>query len=157
LAAIGVTKRLAPIDGDSQTDFVPSRVTKASGLTALLEHLGPTPLSRRPLALAVGDGVADLPMFDLAQLSLAPSNAAPAVRRAGPEILNAAYQTGLAAAAGRLIGHPAGACPRCRVPEPGAGTRRLVSLLSVQEAGGGGMPVRLARLAAMAAHPQGRS
>ncbi|WP_037571664.1 HAD hydrolase family protein [Phaeacidiphilus oryzae] len=144
------------VRGDAQTDFLPRGVGKTTGLQGLLERLG-ADRDTVPL-LAVGDGVADVPMLRLARLGLAPGNAEAAVRRAGITRLRRQYQAGLGDAVAHVIGHRPGGCPICRPassnwsPEavPGAVTaspaaRLLLGVLAVPEAG------RTAALGRMAA------
>ncbi|MEU3337047.1 HAD hydrolase family protein [Streptomyces sp. NPDC006668] len=133
------------VQGEMQTDFVPAGVDKATGVATLLRTLG-APAGTRP-ALAVGDSATDIPLLRWARNGLAPGNAAPAVRAAGLTVLRRPCQAGLADAAGRLLGHRPGGCPRCRPPSLSLGDTALTALLAVPEAGRAGMPVRLARLA----------
>jgi hydroxymethylpyrimidine pyrophosphatase-like HAD family hydrolase len=149
VAAIAPARRITPIPGMGQTDFVPSAHTKANGLIALIELLGSTSQpGRRPLALAVGDGVADIPMFALAELAVAPANAADVVRASTAcRVVRGSYQLGLAQAVQQLIGHRPGKCPTCALGPLRPEARMLVDLLSVQEAGMRGMPARALRLA----------
>jgi hydroxymethylpyrimidine pyrophosphatase-like HAD family hydrolase len=137
------------IVGDGQTDLVPPGVDKGRAALALVERNDPGQADRqRPLRLAVGDTATDVPLFALASLPLAVGNASPAARTGGTPVLRDAYQAGLAAAAGRLIGHPVGGCGRCRPPDAPAVRLRLLQLLSVQEAGPTGMTQRAVAIAA---------
>jgi hypothetical protein len=135
---------LAAIAGEGQTDFRAARVDKAAGLGRLAQTLDG---NGHTIALAVGDSVSDLPMLALARLALAPANADPHVRRGSVEVLKRPYQTGLALAVARLIGHPPGTCALCRVPVLPARTKLLLGVLSAQERGGVGIATSLARLA----------
>jgi hydroxymethylpyrimidine pyrophosphatase-like HAD family hydrolase len=133
------------VQGETQTDFVPVGVDKATGLAALLGLLG-APAGTRPV-LAVGDSATDVPLLRWALHGCAPGNAAPAVRAAGLTVLRRPYQAGLADAVARLLGHVPGRCPRCEAPALSPADAALTALLAVPEAGRAGMPVRLARLA----------
>ncbi|WP_344400484.1 HAD hydrolase family protein [Streptomyces longisporus] len=135
----------AAVQGEAQTDFVPTGVSKATGLTALLELLRAPP-GTRPV-LAVGDSATDIPLLHRARYGCAPGNAAPAVRAAGLPVLRRPYQAGLADAVGQLLGHSPGCCPHCSVPALSPADSALTALLALSEAGRVGMPVRLARLA----------
>lgn len=133
------------VRGDGQTDFVPEDVEKSRGVLQLLDRLGDPDA---PVALAVGDGFADLGMLRMARLGLAPAHADPRLRAAGIEQTRAPYQEGLAQAVGRLIGHSAGACSTCRPPELTPGERLVLTLLSAGQGGRRGLPVATLRLAA---------
>ncbi|WP_161369990.1 HAD hydrolase family protein [Streptomyces sp. SID5643] len=132
------------VQGETQTDFVPADVDKATGLAVLLDMLG-APEGTRPV-LAVGDSAGDIPMLRWARHGFAPANAAPEVRAAGITVLRRPYQAGLADAVTRLLGHSPGRCPGCRAPSLSSADAALAALLGIPEAGRAGMPVRLARL-----------
>jgi adenine/guanine phosphoribosyltransferase-like PRPP-binding protein len=149
MRAAGVAGRVQLVPGDAQTDFVAGGVDKAIGLRHLLGALGGPP--DPPLAFAVGDGPADAGMLAVAEGGFAPGNAAAELRRRGVNRTRASYQAGLARAVGSLLGHPPGGCGTCRAPTLTPDARALVALLSVAEAGAGGMPGRLARLTVHAA------
>lgn len=155
LRTSGTESDLVGVPGEDQTDFVPVGVDKGRGVRLLVSKLvsgsRAAPDPARPLALAVGDSLADLPMLELAQLPLAPANGHPALRKAGVGFMPRPYQAGAADAVGRLIGHRPGGCPACRRPELDRVARSFLALLSVQEAGRAGAPGGLARLAAAAA------
>ncbi|WP_371667092.1 HAD hydrolase family protein [Streptomyces sp. NBC_00289] len=133
------------VQGETQTDFVPVGVDKATGFAALLDLLG-APAGVRPV-LAVGDSATDIPLLRWAHAGFAPGNAAPEVRAAGVTVLRRPYQAGLADAVARLLGHAPGHCTMCRVPALSPADAALTALLAVPEAGRAGMPVRLVRLA----------
>lgn len=136
------------IVGEGQTDVVLPGIDKARGLSVLADRMAE--LSQRPvplLALAVGDTQADASMLRLAQLGYAPANATRGLRRQGVKVVRHAYQRGLAEAVGRLIGHQPGRCPICALPQPSDERKLLLRLLSVQEAGGAGIPLRAFQLA----------
>jgi hypothetical protein len=127
------------VAGDSQTDFVISRIDKGLGLLALLRDLGDVTVgpSGEPLALAVGDSRTDLPMLCLARLARAPRNAQPELARAGIQLTRRPYQAGLAAAVADLLGHPPAACTACRLEhELAPETRLFLRLLAIRESSG---------------------
>ena len=119
--------------GESQTDLTARGVDKGTGVRALAGRLEPSG-SDQPLALAVGDTAADLPMLREADLRFAPAHAQGALSREGVELLEAPYQAGLALAVGRLIGHEPGSCRVCRAPRLSETADLLVELLSAGEA-----------------------
>jgi hypothetical protein len=145
LAGSAEAAGFAAVQGETQTDFVPVGVDKATGFAALLELLG-APAGTRPV-LAVGDGAPDIPLLRWARHGCAPGNAAPEVRASGLTVLRRPYQAGLADAVAGLLGHSPGHCPRCRAPALAPADAALTALLAVPEAGRAGMPLRLARLA----------
>jgi hydroxymethylpyrimidine pyrophosphatase-like HAD family hydrolase len=137
LAEQGMLGSLTLHVGDSQVDLVAAGIDKGVGLRALLSQLGIDAAADgpRPLALAVGDGLADIPMFRLAELAAAPAHASAAVRHAAGRGMPRPYQAGLADAVGALLGHRPGSCPVCSMPAlpPDAGA--MMTLLSAQERG----------------------
>ncbi|GLW68212.1 hypothetical protein Kpho02_05110 [Kitasatospora phosalacinea] len=130
------------VRGEQQTDFLPPGVGKAAGVRALLAELGDP--GAVPV-FAAGDGPADLELLRLARLGVAPAHA-PAELRSVARVSAAAYQAGLAEGVAALLGHRPGGCPRCRPPRPAPGSRALLALLALPEAGRAGMPARLAEL-----------
>lgn len=136
-AALSATSGgLRAVHGWAQTDFVPTTVDKGAGVRALLEMVAPDVAAHeRPLALAVGDTEADLPMLDLAERRWGPANAEPQVRSAGVRIARRRFQAGLAEAVADLIRHRPGGCPRCRPPEVHGDERLLLLALAAQDAG----------------------
>jgi hypothetical protein len=148
LSTSGVGWRIRPIVGDAQTDFMVAGIDKGTGLRLLAADLGVEEGSEgKPLALAVGDTVSDLPMFALGARAFAPANAGSDVRRAGVTVLRRPYQSGLALAASHLLGHPPGRCPTCRGPRLAPEAHLLLTILAAQETGTWGM-VRQALLLA---------
>jgi hydroxymethylpyrimidine pyrophosphatase-like HAD family hydrolase len=148
LARSGAGGRIRPIAGDAQTDFMVAGIDKGTGLRLLAADLGVEDGGEgKPLALAVGDTVSDLPMFKLAARAFAPANAGSDVRSAGVTVLQRPYQSGLALAAAHLLGHPPGRCPICRGPRLSADAHLLLTILAAQETGTWGM-VRQALLLA---------
>ena len=113
LAESQLQDRVRSIQGEAQTDLMVVNVNKGIGLRRLVHDLGTSDQidGTRPLALAVGDTVSDLPMFDLATLACAPAHADPLVRAAGIAVMKQPYQAGLALAAARLLKHRPGQCP----------------------------------------------
>jgi hydroxymethylpyrimidine pyrophosphatase-like HAD family hydrolase len=141
-----IGQRFSVVPGQAQTDFVPRGCDKAGGVRTLFALLGAADTAV-PL-LAVGDGVADLPLLRWAARGAAPANAAPEVLAAGVPTARRAYQAGLAEIIGKLIGHRPGGCPRCRPPEQSAEDRALLAVLALPGAGRAGAPARLLRLVA---------
>lgn len=70
LERLGAPDRLRVIPAVSQTDFAVNGIDKGTGLRALAEEL-----DEAHLALAVGDTIEDLPMFQLADRGVAVANA----------------------------------------------------------------------------------
>jgi hydroxymethylpyrimidine pyrophosphatase-like HAD family hydrolase len=137
VAAAG-REQIRVVPGEGQTDFVAATVGKAPGLHALL--------GGRPLALAVGDAVEDIPMLELAQLGLAPANADAAMRASGHRRTARPYQAGLAQAVGELIGHEPGRCEHCAAPAGAPGRDVILGVLSARERGPAHMAWRMARV-----------
>jgi hydroxymethylpyrimidine pyrophosphatase-like HAD family hydrolase len=137
LAACGAAQAIRPVAGDSQTDFVPRRIDKGLGLRVLVEDLGVHNghLSTRPIHVAIGDTPADLPMFQAAELALAPGHSRLGPAGAGVRTTRRPYQAGLKQAVGQVLGHAPGACPRCAMPELSPETRHLLPALAAQESG----------------------
>jgi hydroxymethylpyrimidine pyrophosphatase-like HAD family hydrolase len=135
--------------GDAQVDLVAAGVDKEVGLRALLSQLGIDAASDgpRPLALAVGDGLADIPMFSLAQLAAAPAHAPAAVRRAAGRGMPRPYQAGFADAVTTLLGHRPGSCAVCSMPVLSPDAEAMMTLLSAQERGLASMASAALRLA----------
>ncbi|MER6420162.1 HAD family hydrolase [Streptomyces sp. NPDC001137] len=133
------------VQGETQTDFLPEGVDKATGLVALLRLLG-APAGIRPV-LAIGDSATDIALLRQARNGCAPGNAAPAVRATGLTVMRRPYQAGLADAVRRLLGHSPGGCPLCRPPAMSPTDVALTALLAVSESGRAGIPLRLARFA----------
>jgi phosphoserine phosphatase len=131
---------LTVVPGEGQTDFVPAGCGKASGLKALLDRLDPS----GAVALAVGDGPADLDLLDLAERPFLPHHARK-LARPGHRVTRRAYQAGLTEAVTDLLGHEPGACDRCARREDRA-TRFVLDVLSLREAGPRGLPTRLVRV-----------
>ncbi len=130
------------VRGEQQTDFLPPGVGKAAGVRALLAELGDP--GAVPV-FAAGDGPADLELLRWARLGTAPAHA-PAELRSAARVSASAYQAGLAEGVAALLGHRPGGCPRCRPPRPAPGSRALLALLALPEAGPAGTPARLAEL-----------
>ncbi|MCU1368976.1 MAG: hypothetical protein JWO77_170 [Ilumatobacteraceae bacterium] len=138
------------VPGEDQTDLVATGVSKDRAVAAMLERLDPDVLeAARPLALAVGDGPADIGLLALGKLSVAPAHAADEVVRAAGHRVKGSYQQGFADAVQELIGHRPGSCPTCagHLDDP---SDALIEALSVHEAGRSAMPARIGRLAARA-------
>jgi hydroxymethylpyrimidine pyrophosphatase-like HAD family hydrolase len=127
------------IHGDRQTDLVLRRVDKGTGVRALAARLGVD--DDPPLALAVGDSLPDVPMLHLAARAFVPAHAARAVRLHA-HTTRRPWTAGFAEAVGEVIGHPAGGCPRCRVPQGGDDRRLMLALLALRESGLSGLACR---------------
>jgi hydroxymethylpyrimidine pyrophosphatase-like HAD family hydrolase len=136
LAERGLEDKIRPIRGDSQTDFVISSITKATGVRLLTadmraENAG---LRDKPLALAVGDTVTDLPFLSLARLAAAPGHVDDRMRRADVTVLRRKYQAGMAQAVAKLLGHSPGSCAVCEWRCPSE-SRFLLTIIGAQERG----------------------
>lgn len=127
-AALAVVERgsVRDIEGQAQTDFMVTRVTKATGVEALAAELQ---AGGHSLALAVGDTASDLPMLELADLAFGPANAHPELRERGIRILHRSCEAGLEEACAHLLGHRPGGCHVCRNPQLPARSRLLLALL----------------------------
>jgi hydroxymethylpyrimidine pyrophosphatase-like HAD family hydrolase len=136
LSDCGLQGSVLPISGDSQTDFVASSVNKGTGLRVLAADLGARcdVEHDKPLALAVGDTVADVPFFSLAKLAAVPRHADERARQPGVRVLKRKYQAGLAEAVSLITGHPPGGCDVCRW-RPSVESRTLLTILGAQEQG----------------------
>jgi hydroxymethylpyrimidine pyrophosphatase-like HAD family hydrolase len=142
--------RVVVVPGQDQTDIVPAGCDKASGIRALLHTFdSASTRARRPLAFAMGDGVADTEMLELATLPAVPRHAGIVPPGRGV-VTRGSYQAGFANATAKLIGHRPGACPECRVIITGQ-TRAVLRLLSIRAAGSSHIPLRVARAVATAA------
>ncbi|HEX2576816.1 MAG TPA: hypothetical protein VHK88_10745, partial [Aquihabitans sp.] len=84
--------------------------------------------------------------------SVAPAHAAADVRAAATDAVGGSYQAGLADGVALVLGHRPGSCPVC-APQVTGDASALIGALSVREAGGRGVPARLAQLALAAAAP----
>jgi hydroxymethylpyrimidine pyrophosphatase-like HAD family hydrolase len=132
--------RVRAIPGQRQTDFVARANDKGRGLEALARLFSHAAGVAPEIELAVGDTEADLPMLALAQHAFAPANASASVRASGVTVLRSSYSAAVAAAVGRLLGHPPGGCPSCRADRQSRETRLLLALLGAQAAGARGLP-----------------
>lgn len=166
VSAVGTRPRLNPVFGEMQTDFIPAGTDKGRGLRALLDQLGdrlghqrsdgaPGTSRRReattnPVTLAIGDALTDASFLGLSDRAFAPANGEGGLELRGVEILPASYQSGLGQAVARVLGHRPGSCPICRAPDLPEPARDLLALLSVQENGRRGAPLRLTSIAARA-------
>lgn len=143
----GGPEELVAVPGEDQTDFVPAGVSKLAAAEQLLERLGVERNGAGPaFALAVGDGPADLAMLRAANLGVAPKHAAEVFAgESGITVSSGAYQSGLADAASRLIGHRPGTCATCSL-DLGYEDSLMLDTLSVREAGTAGSVLRAARI-----------
>ncbi len=135
---------LTVVAGQAQSDITAAGLDKAAALRTLGTLLG----GDATIALAVGDGPADVPMLLAARLGRAPANAAPEVCAAGVRIGRRSYQAGLSDAVAELVGHTPGGCATCRAPRVGGASSVLLRVLALRENGIGGLTVRTAELAA---------
>jgi 3-deoxy-D-manno-octulosonate 8-phosphate phosphatase KdsC-like HAD superfamily phosphatase len=133
------------VPGEGQTDFVPAGCSKARAFVVLLDRSG---AAGEPLALAVGDGPADLDLLDLADRPFLPRHAK-ALARARHRVTRRRYQAGLADAVADLLGHRPGTCRRCAAHLT-AESEFVLAVLSLKEAGPRGIPSRLWRVATTA-------
>jgi len=130
------------VPGECQSDITPAGCTKATGTRALLARLDPGEAGEQPLAFAIGDGVADLQLLELATMAATPRHSGlPVPSRV--LVTHGSYQAGLADAVAQFIGHRPGSCPVCTIDRSTRSTA-LFGLLSVLEAGAVGIPERLA-------------
>ncbi|MDQ6614886.1 MAG: HAD hydrolase family protein [Actinomycetota bacterium] len=143
LAACRQREELVVVRGDRQTDFHAKGTDKAEGLRLLLDALG-----AGPLAAAVGDTEADLPMLASAERGFLVGHADRSLRAAAPRVTRRPYQLGLAEATTHLVGHGPGTCPICAPPATSSDTAMLLALLALQEGGKLQMARRAARLLA---------
>jgi hypothetical protein len=116
---------------------VARRIDKGLGLRALVAEIGSENghPSNRPIRVAIGDTPADLPMFQAAQLALAPGHARLGTAGAGVRTTRRPYQAGLKDAVAEILGHAPGACPHCAMSELSPETRQLLPALAAQESG----------------------
>jgi hydroxymethylpyrimidine pyrophosphatase-like HAD family hydrolase len=141
------SRAILAIEGESQTDFVARSLDKGVGLRALSASLGAGELGR-PLAFAVGDSAADLPVFDLASTAYVPAHAAAVAEVGAVTVTRRPYQAGLEEAVWRVLGHRPGRCPRCTAPVGTSERELLLRVLGAQERGRLGMAVAAMGLAA---------
>lgn len=132
----------------TQTDFVPVGVDKGRGLRALAGKIGGAFGTETFVEMAIGDSEADVAMFGVSRMAFAPIDAdAPA--RAHAEVLERPCQVALVEAAGRVLGHDAGTCERCRPPVPPGPDAAL--LLNFVDALGGRKREKVRQAARLAA------
>jgi hydroxymethylpyrimidine pyrophosphatase-like HAD family hydrolase len=141
MAGLGPDRtRLRIIRGERQTDFVARATDKGRGLEVLARVVAESTGTEPGIELAVGDTESDLPMLALARHAYAPANASASVRAAGVTVLRSSYAAGVAAAVGRVLGHPPGRCPTCAIARHTPETRLVLALLAAQESGARGLP-----------------
>jgi hydroxymethylpyrimidine pyrophosphatase-like HAD family hydrolase len=152
-------ERVRAMSARSQTDFVPMRVDKGTGLVALAAELGELGEDRDEghlLALAVGDSSGDLPMLDLAARRFAPANAEAELwsqaesRVSGIEIVDQPVARGLLEAVARFLGHDPSGCPVCQPTRPPS--RDALLLHAVLEATGESRRERFRNAAQLVVH-----
>jgi hydroxymethylpyrimidine pyrophosphatase-like HAD family hydrolase len=148
LASAEVGQKIRPITGQAQTDFMIDGVDKGTGLRSLVADLnqGRIAAGGKPLAFAVGDTFSDLPMFELSSMAFAPANADAQVRSSNIKVLKRPYQSGLALAAARLLGHAPGNCHICQMVPLSSNTDLFLATLAAQERGTWGIAARALQL-----------
>ena len=138
LEASATADSIRVVPGESQTDFVPARIDKRVGLSALAEQLGNgLPLDRR-VRFAMGDTVADVPMFAMAQTAFTPSNGHPAARIEGVRVTAKPFAAGVLEAATEVLGHAPGGCQLCALRPLTPEARLVMTALSAQDESGWG-------------------
>jgi len=122
--------RVHAIQGSYQTDFMVVGVDKGTGLKNFINELGAVP----PVALAIGDTTADVPMFELAARAFAPAHAG---RRlpSRVRVLSKPYQAGFGLAVAALLGHSPGNCDLCRAPALSTNARLFMDALAAHDSG----------------------
>jgi hypothetical protein len=123
------------VQGQGQTDFAAAGADKGSGLRALAARL-----AQPGCAMAVGDTVSDLPLFECAALARAPRNARLGAAGGGIRLTRHAYQAGLLDACAELVGHRPGRCPSCRPPGFAPRTRAMLAILDLRANGMASVP-----------------
>ncbi len=153
LAEDKVAGQFHAVRGLAQTDFIPARINKGLGLEEWLAHFDHTAAlkigegsGQKHIALSVGDGMADLPMFSLAKLAYAPAHARLGAPVENVRVTSRPYQRGLEQAIHALLGHQPGSCQVCKEPDLAPETQYMLELLSVQEDGLHGMLVSALRM-----------
>jgi hydroxymethylpyrimidine pyrophosphatase-like HAD family hydrolase len=126
-AVLAAYPGVSAIRGDYQTDFV-ARTDKGVGLAALSESLG------APVAVAIGDSAADVPMLRLARAAFAPAGAGPDVA-AVARVMRRPYQAGLLDAAAAFLGHRPERCRTCAMPEVPPEAQMLLAALRAKDGG----------------------
>ncbi len=133
---------LGIVPGYAQTDFIADGVDKGIGLRALAEELdGGVNRARNgaTVAFAIGDTVADIPMFGLARESFAPANVAANVRTLAARrstrvgVMSRPHQAGLLLAVAQLLGHDPRNCRACQPPPFTDNARLLLTVLAAQD------------------------
>jgi hydroxymethylpyrimidine pyrophosphatase-like HAD family hydrolase len=107
--------------GGGQTDFAPTSLSKGTGLRALARALGEPADGVRPLAFAMGDAWADVPMLALAQMPFVPPNMGKGLRdelrvSLGATVVQDPHGAGLLQAVRSFLGHDPRRCPTCAPP-----------------------------------------
>ena len=100
-----------------------------------------------PVALAVGDSAADLPMLALAQRACTPAGTDPELRGHARR-MRRPHQAGLLQAVDSLVGHGPRRCPTCALPRPAGGAAVLAASLRAKDATRAGKVTQLVRLLA---------
>jgi hydroxymethylpyrimidine pyrophosphatase-like HAD family hydrolase len=143
-------EEITAVNGLLQTDYIPASIDKGRGVRELVARLATPTIDAGedlPLAFAVGDTEADLPMFALAARAFAPHHAERALR-GRVTLTRRSYQAGFAEAVAQLIGHAPGSCEQCRVRRLTPESSVLLGLLGLRESGIRRVPVAALKLAA---------
>jgi hydroxymethylpyrimidine pyrophosphatase-like HAD family hydrolase len=137
------------IIGKSQTDFMVKRINKKVGLQHLIMDLDPKQCNATtPLVFAVGDSVADLPMFDLAARVFMPAHASADLNRPNIQRTRGSFQAGFKQAVGAMLTHQPGTCSLCQWTPESQGSSLFLQLLASHEEGQWGKMRQTLRLAA---------
>ncbi|HEX2911497.1 MAG TPA: hypothetical protein VH186_11875, partial [Chloroflexia bacterium] len=131
----GTAGLIRSIPGYNQTDFMVVGVDKGTGLREMLAAFEPEARTgeQSPVAFAVGDTEADLPMLRMAARAWAPGHSAAAMKNEPVRVTRQAYQAGLKQATAELLGHQPGHCAICRVGPYPDETQQLFGLLEVMD------------------------
>jgi hydroxymethylpyrimidine pyrophosphatase-like HAD family hydrolase len=138
LEASGSAESIRVVPGVSQTDFVPARIGKGVGLGALAEQLAQGLPPDRRVRFAMGDTVADIPMFALAQTAFTPSNGHHAARSEGVRVTTKPFAAGVHQAVAEVLGHKPGGCHLCAMRPLTPEASLVMTGLSAQDESGWG-------------------
>ncbi len=146
ISASGLSDRVYAIKGKTQTDFMATRINKATGIKEWIKHFdlaggdqGNEASEDTPLAFAMGDSTADLPMLALAKHAFVAGHARMPDLPEGIQRTTRPFQRGLQRAVSNFVGHAPGNCPVCLNEEFTPETSYMLDILSAQENGTLGM------------------
>ncbi len=135
-------ERIYAIQGKSQTDFMTRRINKAVGIEEWIQHFDAASSDTAadehediPLAFAMGDSAADLPMLAMAKHAAIAGHARLPDLPEGIQRSSRPFQRGFWQAVTNFIGHEPGSCPICRHEPFTAETEYMLDILSAQENG----------------------